>query len=623
MLPRKSNGQRPTNVNQSRPRKSPRRCCCSGRLSGAYVGYVFRRNYNRLRLRLRGLLWRLDMHVGCLERMRLHRLSTSPGANADRSRLPIALNRRRSKCGNSKGNGLHQCRGPNLRRKSEPFHDGRSGAGIRQLPITVGTGGDNGTHTFAETCPPLMDCGPSPSNLSAPCTPPVASNLCHLSLGTIGLQSISAVEIAPPTSGPSATSGTQSGINVVPAGLLSRWSGNLDPPAPFTTGFGQWGQAHCGQLAWTQGQCLQGSAQDPGLAGATAFLSLDGTGAGNVYSTNGRFQITSTNTRYSGTHAAHFDVYQGDDWHGANDRNELTREGSPTSYSEGQEGWFYWSSFPDIVSFEALPGDNPFHTFTQWHHSGMCGSNPIGFQYTRQNVTSGTGSSSLYSFGLMVTQLYMDPGCNIPGDPGGSDICSRTTNVPPNRPASFNSTVRQIWAGPGTYPASGTPPQTFANHWNDFLLHIKFSTSPTIGFLELWYRGDPTQPLRQQPLSCSRGAPSSSSRCYLSTQYSYPADRSAWYLADVQGSNFDFCFQDAAHNWTYNRTQTDFIAQGLYRNKSLSGHEGMYHALMVQDGTWMAVAPTDAQGSACICANPWGDGSLVCHADSQPCSIVP
>jgi hypothetical protein len=36
-----------------------------------------------------------------------------------------------------------------------------------------------------------------------------------------------------------------------------------------------------------------------------------------------------------------------------------------------------------------------------------------------------------------------------------------------------------------------TSPQIQYGAWNDFVLHVNFSTNPTLGYIELWYKGQP------------------------------------------------------------------------------------------------------------------------------------
>lgn len=103
-------------------------------------------------------------------------------------------------------------------------------------------------------------------------------------------------------------------------------------------------------------------------------------------------------------------------------RNELELGSLPLT--EGDERWIAWSTlFPTD-----FPSNNTWQVFTQWHHSGCCGSPPLEMNVVGEQI----GMTHAGSLTLWTTPL-----------------------------------VRGVW--------------------HDFVVHVKFSS--TSGFVELWYDG--------------------------------------------------------------------------------------------------------------------------------------
>lgn len=103
-------------------------------------------------------------------------------------------------------------------------------------------------------------------------------------------------------------------------------------------------------------------------------------------------------------------------------RNEVENAGMPDV--EGDDHWYSWSTlFP--ADFPAPP---TWQVFTQWHHSGCCGSPPLEFDVLGETI-----------------QISHQ----------GSDI---------------------LWSAP-----------LVRGVWHDFVIHVYFSS--TAGYIEFWYDG--------------------------------------------------------------------------------------------------------------------------------------
>ena len=133
-----------------------------------------------------------------------------------------------------------------------------------------------------------------------------------------------------------------------------------------------------------------------------------------------RFTIVQSPLR-QGKYALRVELHQGDVAFSGT-RNEVSNEGRPEV--EGDDRWYSWSTlFP-----ADFPAPQTWQVFTQWHHSGCCGSPPLEFDLEGENVQiAHHGDQVLWSTPL----------------------------------------VRGVW--------------------HDFVVHVYFSS--TDGFIEFWYDG--------------------------------------------------------------------------------------------------------------------------------------
>jgi uncharacterized protein (TIGR03382 family) len=138
-----------------------------------------------------------------------------------------------------------------------------------------------------------------------------------------------------------------------------------------------------------------------------------------------RLQVVSDVTR-EGSKALKVTVRQGDNPIAASgNRNEVVYL---TEEAQGSEYYYKWSTlFPDNY-----PIANTWQLFAQWHQEGCCGSPPLEFYVVGQ-------------------ELHLRA--------GGSE-------------------GKIIWTGP-----------LVRGQWNDFVLHVKWSSDPNVGFVELYRNG--------------------------------------------------------------------------------------------------------------------------------------
>ncbi len=135
-----------------------------------------------------------------------------------------------------------------------------------------------------------------------------------------------------------------------------------------------------------------------------------------------RLAIVSSPLR-QGRYALKATVRQGDNPISASgNRNEVYRF---TNEASGNEYYYSWST----MFASDFPNASTWQVFTQWHHSGCCGSPPVEF----------------YVYGSEI-RLRVN----------GSDV----------------------WKTP-----------LVRGQWNDFTFHVKWSPSSTTGFIELWHQG--------------------------------------------------------------------------------------------------------------------------------------
>ncbi|MFP2900481.1 polysaccharide lyase [Corallococcus sp. 4LFB] len=113
-------------------------------------------------------------------------------------------------------------------------------------------------------------------------------------------------------------------------------------------------------------------------------------------------------------------------------RNELVQG---TYEPDGSEFYYKWSTlFP-----QDFPSSPRWQVFTQWHHDGCCGSPPLEFFVTNDTMNMRVGGSS----------------------------------------------GEVLWQEP-----------VHRDQWNDFVMHVKWSSDPNVGFIELYYNGQLVVPMR-------------------------------------------------------------------------------------------------------------------------------
>ncbi|HEY0093708.1 MAG TPA: polysaccharide lyase, partial [Archangium sp.] len=144
-----------------------------------------------------------------------------------------------------------------------------------------------------------------------------------------------------------------------------------------------------------------------------------------------RLQVVSSPVR-EGRYALKTTVRQGDNpIKASGNRNELVRLIRDPANSE----FFYkWSTlFP-----QSFPRSSKWQIFTQWHHDGNGGSPPLEFYVVDDQLRLRVGGSS----------------------------------------------GKIVWKAP-----------LQREQWNDFVLHVKWSPDPKVGFVELYHNGKAVLPL--------------------------------------------------------------------------------------------------------------------------------
>ncbi len=200
-----------------------------------------------------------------------------------------------------------------------------------------------------------------------------------------------------------------------------------------------------------------------------------------------RLQVVPSPVR-QGQYSLRAEVIQGDNpINASGNRNELVKyDGSV----EGAEYYYGWSVL--------WPSDYPltptWQVFTQWHHPGCCGAPPVRFVL---------GCSAADCGQPLTDQLFL---------------------IVDNQ---------QVWTyGPLTLGV-----------WHSFILHVKWSATPTTGFVELWYDGQLVVPKR-----------------FIRTMF--------------------------------NATDTDYMKMGLYRDAATQPTAVLFHDGLVQATTFAEVEQT-------------------------------
>jgi Polysaccharide lyase len=82
-----------------------------------------------------------------------------------------------------------------------------------------------------------------------------------------------------------------------------------------------------------------------------------------------------------GKYALRVELHQGD-ISSSGTRNEVENSSSQGNEVEGNDKWYAWSTmFPSD-----FPAPNTWQVFTQWHHSGCCGSPPVEFDVYGETI---------------------------------------------------------------------------------------------------------------------------------------------------------------------------------------------------------------------------------------------
>lgn len=148
-----------------------------------------------------------------------------------------------------------------------------------------------------------------------------------------------------------------------------------------------------------------------------------------------RLLVTSDRVR-QGAYALRVQVEQGDKpIQASGNRNELVYVGPEYApeVAEGTEHVYAWSTLFD----ESFPSEKTWQVFTQWHHTGLSGSPPV----------------ELYVLG---EEMRMRVGGGL---------------------------AKDVWSAP-----------LQRGVWNDFVLHVKWSADPSVGFVALYHDGQPVVP---------------------------------------------------------------------------------------------------------------------------------
>lgn len=143
-----------------------------------------------------------------------------------------------------------------------------------------------------------------------------------------------------------------------------------------------------------------------------------------------------------GRFAARFEVRQGDQPRGicCGDRAEVSGENA-TVTNEGDDRWYQWST----MFGEGFPAAQGWSVISQWH-ANAGGSPPLAFSAGPTNVAAGR-------WGIVVV-TYNDVDAEGP--------------------------VFTPWSAP-----------VVPGVWNDIKVHVKWSTSDAVGFIEFWLNGVP------------------------------------------------------------------------------------------------------------------------------------
>ncbi|MFL5357432.1 polysaccharide lyase [Archangium sp.] len=132
-----------------------------------------------------------------------------------------------------------------------------------------------------------------------------------------------------------------------------------------------------------------------------------------------------------GSYALRVQVNQGDKpIQASGNRNELVYVDGTLmdGRGEGAERYYSWSTLFD----ESYPSENTWQVFSQWHHTGLNGSPPMEFYVIGEEMRMRVGGEQ----------------------------------------------AQDVWKAP-----------LQRGVWNDFVVHVKWSADPNVGFVELYHNG--------------------------------------------------------------------------------------------------------------------------------------
>ena len=162
----------------------------------------------------------------------------------------------------------------------------------------------------------------------------------------------------------------------------------------------------------------------------------------NEFKTPTYSMAVETDVVRQGRFGARFEVRQGDQPPGicCSDRAEVSGE-TATGANEGDDRWYQWST----MFGDGFPARQGWSVIAQWH-ANADGSPPVAFNVGPTNVAADR-------WGIFLSTW------NAPGDPGP---------------------LFAPWSAP-----------VVRGVWNDIKVHVKWSSSDAIGFIEFWLNGAP------------------------------------------------------------------------------------------------------------------------------------
>jgi MYXO-CTERM domain-containing protein len=93
---------------------------------------------------------------------------------------------------------------------------------------------------------------------------------------------------------------------------------------------------------------------------------------------------------HQGNYAMRVELHQGD-VSSSGTRNEVVLSDAAHMEQEGNDRWYAWSTlFP-----ADYPSNDTWQVFTQWHHTGCCGSPPVEFSVIGEHIQLGHNGSSV------------------------------------------------------------------------------------------------------------------------------------------------------------------------------------------------------------------------------------